>query len=418
VNPKLSSKQSREAFIFPFFDILLNGFNFIIILYINKALGENNFGIFTALIAFVSIAFIVGISFQTMTAKSFNENGELTVDLKKIIFFVLLVLNLLFLLLINWLRSYLRTTFLGLMIVLAMINLHTILSYERGKLQGSKQFKQLNISFYIEVLTRTFLTILLLEQKPNFENAVLAILLGMIVSLVHSFIVNFKTISVDHQTIQLHTKIKNLEKVSYILISNGCIYYLSNINILTVNHRLPQMSGIYGLSSKFSQLMLAVSMSLATILIPMASDIKTNEKELKHFVKKIILLIFILMTGIWVGYVTVLPFFLHLIYKNSTDILQNIIRIQSVAYIFFSMTQIIIMMEIVRERKRHILFLIMVSFLYTLIFNLIPAKISYLLVTEIIMHFGLFCILIIHFFERSRKDEKKNTISVMERHQA
>ena len=60
----------REAIIFPVLDVLLNGGNLLLHLYIGYFLLSSDYGRLQALLSWLSLLMIIGIATQTITAKS------------------------------------------------------------------------------------------------------------------------------------------------------------------------------------------------------------------------------------------------------------------------------------------------------------------------------------------------------------
>lgn len=418
---ELLKKENRQAVLFPLFDIFLNGLNFIIILFISLKLSERDFTTFTALIALGSILLILGVSVQTFTAKIVQTNKNILGSVKKMVFGLNITFTFAFIVSYQWLVNYMKASDLGLILILVMVNLHLITSYERGVLQGRSFFKHLNISFYIEVLSRVSLTLFLFYQNPDYEKAVLALNVGMLMAYLHGRYINrdFEK-NKENDIVGKTTKVLNSKlwhQILSVAAANGAIYFIINIALLTANSRVIESSGTYSLSSKFAQLMIAVSMSITTVLIPKGAAIVKNQVAFKRFVVKSSFVIFGILTFVWVGYQVVLPIGLPMIYGSEGVNMVKMIRIQSIGYIFFGVTQMIVMMEVIKDRKSHLVILGLMAILYTIFLNRMTLNVQSIIQIEVLFHGFLMVFVSINFMVAKsiplvnlQPDRRKETI--------
>lgn len=453
---------SKEALLFPVLDILLNGFNFLIIVFISWKLNKNDFGIFSALLALAAILFIAGVSVQTFVAKSVThqvgrteakvmkvkvtETGSSYTSPTMIIQVPLyhkknikciLMLNFFFLLGTPLLRQLLRCDVPSILLLMATVNVHFVLSRNRGILQGLKAFRQLNISFYIEVGVRIITTLILLSIWNVYSIAVLCITIGMLSSLIHSckylkhLEITFTGVEEkDHRYGELYRPgeqrkqsgrfsirmNKEMEAIVYVILGNGFIYYLTSVNIIIVNHRVPNQSGMYSLSGKFSLLIVAVIMSIITVLLPYSQSYLEQYKAFTGFVKKWSLVLFGIGSCIWLGYMIVLPILEKILFQNEYQGLSLLVQIQSTAYIFLGLTQFLISMEIVKGRKGYLSILLIASLLYTIGLESVKPVLAYLIYIEIAVHVTVFAALFIHITKRRKIDENKYVVPILERY--
>lgn len=403
------TKEKRDALLYPIFDVLINGFNFLIILFINRELNQNDFSIFTAIVSLASIMFIIGLSIQTMTAKSFDKEKRLTINMKSRLRQVLLLFNLIFLLNGFWLIHYIRSNLIGYLAALFLINMQTLVSYERGKIQGQKKFRHLNINFYIEVAVRITFTLILLPILPTYEVAVIAIGIGMLIAYIDGKKVN------RDLTIKVARSKSEKGNWSFVIAGNACLLILTNVAILSVNHQLPEIADIYSLATKFSQLIVAVALSIITILIPYAKDLQYDETKIRKFVLYSTLGILSVGIIIYLGYLLVLPVIARRLIGEQVEALLNIIFRQSIAYLFFSLSQLMVTMEIVLNRKGYIVKLVLITILYTILLNGVALELTRIINLEISIHILMFITLAMKWVKR-RKQHEKSTTFILERH--
>lgn len=408
-------RQKLNAILYPVFDVLLNGLNFISIVFISKWLTNDNFGIFSALMALMAILFIVGISIQTFIAKGVSTFTDTKLVSNKL--GVVVLGNVVGLIMIIPLTILMRSTVMGIILVLILWNIHMMLSYNRGYMQGTQSFKTLNISFYIEVCIKVIAIIFVLPIFPYYEIALVCVLAGLFVSWIHSVFFMRRYLNEQIQTHEEPLKdVSNTKKLLNVIVGNGFLYYLTGINVIIVNKRVTEISGIYGLSSKFCNLIIAVILSIVTVLLPYSSKFVSNNKVFKKFVRHWLALLSGLSVIIWLGYVFILPFFYPLFFGEEYSQIRNIIPYQSVAYIFLGLSEVIVNLNIVLEEYYHVRVLGIACIIYTLMFVFIPPQIEFFVATEIGIQIAIFIICIIMFFGRRKDNGNQYVVSVMERH--
>lgn len=405
--------KNNQALLFPVLDVLLNGFNFLMVLYLSHLLGPSGYGTYVTVVAFMSLIFIVGVSLQMYVSKLVASGVVELNNLKKMISYMLLLINGLIIVSGPIVIDYLRIDIESFVMIIVLIDIHTMLSFDRGILQGKKYFLQLNISFYFEVLTRLITTILLLALKADYKMAIGALTIGMFVSYIHGYLVNRKNISVSINSQRLaNEKSKGgkvlIANVGRVILANGCVYFMSNIDILILNDRLPLLSGVYGLSSKFTDLMIAITVSVLAVLMPIASEKLKDEHAFNIFLKKTTTLMFVGLAFIAVGYYFLIPMTQQLFFSNYDLILQQIVPIQSIGTVFFGITQLLIMMAIVKDKKKHVYYLAVGVAAYMVLLNIVPANVFTFLLIDISIQFAI-CIAMLLLF-RKRSDSMKTNL--------
>ncbi|WJH27729.1 hypothetical protein N6H13_21340 [Paenibacillus sp. CC-CFT742] len=147
----LASNRWR-VFVFPFFNVLLNGFNFLFHIIAGRYLTIEQYGQFNALLAMFTLLSVVGLSIQLVTAKLSFQGRDIVVlsKAKKISLFTTVSCFILFSFL-NIISKFIQISILSYIWLIILIWLHIITSYYRGMMQGSGSLMKLNLSFYAEV---------------------------------------------------------------------------------------------------------------------------------------------------------------------------------------------------------------------------------------------------------------------------
>lgn len=404
--------MKKEAWLFPILDVLLNGFNFLAIIFISTRLTQDDFGIFSALVALASVMFIAGVSIQTLAAKAYASKEQLRHYLLPISLRGALVMNITYLIMIYWLKAFTRSGYFGLILVLVLVDVHLLTSFQRGVLQGLGRFRQLNISFYIEVLVRLIMTLILFLVSRTYESAVAALLVGISGAGLHGWFLNSRTL--DDSTTWMMPKIHkvreaaiaSLKEMITVIAGNGCLFFIAGIGILMVNYRLPDMSGVYGLATKFSQLILAVTMSVTTILMPMGAKRKHDRHLFRSFVRTSVKWLVMLLGILWLGYLLVLPIVLSWIYGQQAEALMALIRIQSIAYSLYGISQYLVQMNIVNNKSYHLMPLVLMAVAYTVLLNNFGTDIERVIWLEVLLHAALLFFMGIGFGLNPRSPSK------------
>jgi len=166
-----------------------------------------------------------------------------------------------------------------------------ILSIFRGLMQGKKRFLLLNVSFYIEVLTKSIMLFVLMRYFRSVDLALLTILAGMLLSLIHGAYSYRELISDFFRKPVLRFKAKTLTFIGAVGISQFALYFFTSIDMIIVNYFLPSESGVYAVVLKYSQLLFFVSFSILTVFIPHLSERASKKKPFLKLASLCILLL-------------------------------------------------------------------------------------------------------------------------------
>ena len=183
--------KNREKTLFLIFDIGLNGFNYLFHIVVSRASSGSDYGRFNALMSFASILFVIGISFQSYIGRSLVQDKKIRREMHSVAFNALVYISAVIIIVLIFherIQLFLRIGFIPLLMILGIFILNVALSIGRGIFQAREQFIRLNISFYLEVLTKIVLLMFFISGKLKLEQIVLSLLAGMFVSFIHSLI--------------------------------------------------------------------------------------------------------------------------------------------------------------------------------------------------------------------------------------
>ena len=261
--------------IFPVLDVALNGLNYFFHIYCSWYLSQRNYGVLNSLLSILAILLVTGISFQTFTAKEIAANG---VKIEKIFqaallyFFTIVFLYFVFL---KKLVVVTEASKISLIIILSAFILNLFLSISRGVFQGKKEFFNLNISFYLEVISKIIFLLILLPIFKSVEAILMSITMGMAVSIIHG--ISKMGLNKKSRIIREKNLVPVIKQTSIIFASNFFIYYFTSIDMIIVNYFLGREAGVYAVVLRYSQIILFVSFSLMTVFIPNLSSARYSK---------------------------------------------------------------------------------------------------------------------------------------------
>lgn len=274
--------KRKQHLIFPVLDVALNGLNYLFHVYVSWYLSGSDYGVLNALLSLSSILLVLGVSFQMTTAKRTAVNGnesEAFSDIMSNGAGLLIILILILLPLSPLLVNLTRSSFLSVLIIFFIFSINLILSILRGLMQGLKRFLRLNMSFYLEVLTKTILLFVLMRYFRSINLALLTILAGMLLSLFHGLF-SFRELVLKYiRRPVISFKGKTLTFIGAVGISQFALYFFTSLDMIIVNYFLAAQSGVYAVVLKYSQLLFFVSFSILTVFIPQLSERIGNRRS-------------------------------------------------------------------------------------------------------------------------------------------
>lgn len=399
---KLNGKIQR--YVFPIMDIALNGINYFFHIFISWYLIPNDYGILNSLLSISAILLVAGISVQTFTAKeianSHNKEEEINKIFKICIYFIIIVFSIITLFM-SPLIKLTRGNSVSLYLVLLVFTINIILSIYRGVFQGKEEFFNLNISFYIEVISKVIFLYITLKIFPNINSVLLSIVFGMSLSLIHSISKNKYKVSTT--SINLKETTKKLFKV---YVASFFFYYFTSLDMLIINYYLPEYSGIYAVVLKYSQLLLFVCFSVITVFIPFLS--KYNKDSYKfNKIKKILLLIIVVLSSIsLVFYKYIMPLTVSMFFDSKYSLAKEYIFPALIPYIFLVLCFYTINIHIIKENTSYLWTLFISSILITILLNIFNSSIGEILNIETIFYGLLFIALSLQInFVKKRRGE-------------
>lgn len=393
-----SKVKKYQAMLFPVFDIALNGLNYFFQVFISWYLIPENYGVLNSLLSFLAIILVVGIAFQTYTAKEFAKSKSKEFNLEGIFKSALFYMSIVFVVLLITspiIHAFTRGSYLAIFLVIIISLVNILLSILRGIFQGSEEFFNLNKSFYIEVISKMIFVFIVIKLFHNVEAVLFSILIGMTTSAIYGLVKNRTKLKINKNSFKDMNMKKYYSRVFKVIIANFFFYFFTSIDMIMVNFYLPNESGIYAVILKYSQVLQFVALSIMTVFVTKLSNSLNNKAEFNNKVRMLFSLILVISIGTLVFYKLVAPptvgMFFGSVYKEAGDYLWMGI----IPYIFMIYTFLIININVILERTSYLWILFIGAILITIIITIFHKNIQSIFMIESIVYFFLMIILFI-----------------------
>jgi O-antigen/teichoic acid export membrane protein len=301
----------HQAKIFPLLDIALNAVNYLFNVYVAWHLSPAEFGVTTTLLAVLSLLLVTGVSLQLYTAKQVAEgigqgagHGDTVRGIRRSAVVLTAAIAGGFVVCFVPLHLLTRGSYAALGLVLVAFVLNAFLSVDRGVLQGSHRFLQLNVNFYIEVGAKVLALILLLTMAASKELVLLAIVVGMIAALVHARRATAPAVA-QESGVDLPARLHHVPRVAKILAATFFTYFFTAADLVVVNYFLPEQSGYFAVALKYTQVLLFACLSLVTVFIPLLSAAKADPPLFVRRVRTLLGLVLGLIVAVAMVYAVV-----------------------------------------------------------------------------------------------------------------
>jgi len=404
----------NQHLFFPIFDIALNGFNYFFHIFISWYILPSDYGVLNSLLSFSAILLVAGIAFQTYTAKSIAESkviSNIIIEIFKVSS-IFAILALFFLLVtMPAVKSFTRGGYSSVILIILIFIINIYLSVFRGIMQGSNEFLNLNISFYIEVFSKLIFLFVILPRSGSINTALLSIIFGMIFSLTHSVYIN-KGKLLNNSTIRFREiKIKDsFRKISKVYIASFFFYFYTSIDMIIVNYYLPNDSGYYAVILKYSQILLFVSFSMITVFIPLLSRSKENQIAFKKYIFTALGLISFISISVIMVYRFFAPPTVTMFFGEEYAEAQNYLTLGLLPYVFLVLSNLFINVHIILENTEYLITLLVFSLIIFILLNIFHSSIKTILYIETICYACLFVFLVIQYVITIRKREGLNEL--------
>ncbi len=353
--------KRHQAKVFPLLDIALNGANYLFNIYIAWHLAPSDYGIATALISIMSLLLVTGISLQLYTAKLVAEemeacghpSRERIAGIRRSALVLTAGGAAVFVLALIPLQSLTRGSYASLILVLVVFVLNAFLSVDRGVLQGTRRFLQLNMSFYIEVGVKIAVVVWLVRVMPSIESVLISIAVGMAASLAHARWSTRTAPLEDGDSVE-GSRRRHLSPIALIYIATFFTYFFTSADLIIVNYFLPDESGYFAVVLKYTQVLLFVTLSVMTVFVPLLSAAKSDARLFRRRVIQLLSIVSGLIVVITLGYALLGGPSVDYFFGEQYGPAKAYILLDCIPYVLLILNFILINLHVIFDNRRYL----------------------------------------------------------------
>jgi len=402
--------EKYQGQLFPVLDALINGLNLMVHIYISWIVTRNEYGVLNAVFSFITLVMVTGVSLQTFVAKTIADPKWIDTKfytLKKYCLGITFKILVFLIVTLPITKLWLRVEYDILVLVLFIFCTNSLLSIYRGVYQGKRKFLKLSKSFYIEAIIKLVSIVLLLFIYEDKIFALVGVLLGMLVALY-----------IDHRGVSILMKgkevITSIDKTfSSVFSANFFYFYLTTSTLIMANYFLPNESGVFAVSIKFSQIYMHIGFSIITVLVPILSEFKYDIAKFKRWVNGIFTLCLIGGLLALTLYKTVFPDAISWVFGEAYQGAEKIIFLQAISYFAFVIASYYVTMSIILDRRSYLKYMIVASVILTIGLITMHTSILQIVYVEMFTFIMMAVLIMIDFYikeETTMTTHKKITL--------
>lgn len=312
INDISSSPLARGSFIIFTGSMLTNFLNYVYNVIMGRLLGPVDYGILISLISLLYILSVPATTLNTVCVKfssQFIAKGEyhkiwlLLEDFTKKILIFGTTLFFLFFIFSSPLASFLNIPSNKPVIILALLLPVTFLwTVNSSTLQGLKNFSFVAFSNILSALGKLGLGVLFVILGLAVNGALLAIILGVLISYLVSFFPLFSL----RKNRDTDVKLEYAEILKYafptLLVAFG-FTLINNFDIVLVKRYFTESdAGLYAALSLIGKIIFFASSSVAAVMFPLVSERHAVDLKYSHIFKKALLLVSLVCLGLNILY--------------------------------------------------------------------------------------------------------------------
>ncbi len=332
--------------------IVSNILAYIFHIYVGRALGPVEYGVFGALMSLFMIvampASAISSAITKFSAKLYSkkEYSKIGVLRKKIAIRVWIysVLFFLILVLFSWtIANYLKIeSNLPIIIVGFILIFSMILPVNRGILQGMKKFNAYSWNTIIESASRLFLVILFLLIGLKTNGALLAYGLGYFISYILIFPL-IKEIRFNGGIKEDNIEMKNVYRfIVLVLLVNIILQLIINAPTLFIKHFFPsEFTGYWTAALTLARITLFIGSGIALVMFSEVAGIEKDDKRTKKLIFKKAFLMTLLSSILMAIIFLLIPnILITILYGKDFLGAVLILKYMGIAMIFVSLIQL------------------------------------------------------------------------------
>jgi len=414
----VDTNNKFQAIIFPVLDVLLNGGNLAIHIYISWYLSSGDYGILNAYFSLLFVLMIFGMAIQTYFAKlvsqkNLNKNFDKNFipKINHITNVIIIGITSFMVIIINPMTQLLRGQAHQYLIMVSIFIVQARVSYYRGYLQGHKKFLKLNSSFYIEMGAKLLLLIPLLHYYKSIESILLSVLAGMTALYMVTRKAAQETSRIHNQKLNRKIDIKSefKDKASFIDIIKGFsnvlstqvfFYYFTAVTLILANYFIGERSGVYAVSARYGQIFIHIGLSIITVLIPYTSEVKDDMEAFKRKVTKLLGLYTLIGVFILAAYAMTMPVALRILFSPAYHGARPLLLPHAAAYFMLSLSFFMASMEMVAGNREYIKILLVFSLILLIALVKWNSSLEQIVTIELVTYTLMASVLVFRFLTR------------------
>jgi len=307
--------------------------NYIYQLYMGRALGPEEYGVFGSLFAIFYIISVLTATIQTGVArfvsKFIGEGAKEKIHyfmqgLLKRMFFLGIFMFLFFVFISGWLSSFLKIdSVMPVMILGSIFLFSTLLPVNLGALQGLQKFIPLGFNTVLNFSSKLVFGIVLVFIGFGVNGALGAVIIGSAVALIASFI-------------PLRSFFSKIDSESPELF---CFAVPANVDVIIAKHFFAaHTAGLYTAASVLGKIILFIPGAIVIAMFPKVSKMYAEKKDTGHLLN-ISLLYTGLVSGVMAaGYWFFPALVVKIPYGSAYVEVAPVVQLYGVAMLFFSLT--------------------------------------------------------------------------------
>ncbi len=359
----------KHASIMFIFSVLASICNYAFQVYMGRALGPEDYGIFGSLFAISYMIYLVTATIQTTGARYVSKfvgekhedeiNNFLRSALKRMALLgIILFLGLLFV--SNWLSSFLKIGSIDPIIILGSTLLFsTLLPVNLGVIQGLEKFKSLGLTNLVLFSSKLMIGVLLVYIGFGVNGAIAALVFGTIFALIFSFIPIRSYLK--KPDIRNHSfNFLNLYKYSIpTLIAMFCYSVPANVDVIIAKHFFSDYdAGIYVAVSVLGKIMIFLPGAIVDVMFPKVSKRYSEKKGTVHLLN-----LSLLYTGLGTGILAALFWFfpsqiIEIPFGAEYIGAAPLIQLYGLTTLFFSLTVVIMRFNLAIHNTKYVYLLL------------------------------------------------------------
>jgi len=355
----------KHASIMFLVSIIAGACNYIYQLYMGRALGPEEYGVFGSLFAIFYIISVLTATIQTSVArfvsKFIGEGAKEKIHyfmqgLLKRMLFLGIAMFLFFVIISGWLSSFLKIDAIMPVIILGSILLFsTLLPVNLGALQGIQKFISLGFNTVLNFLLKLVFGIALVVIGFGVNGALGAVIIASAVALIVSFIPLRSFFSKVYSK-NSDFKFSELYKYSFpTMIAMFCFAVPANVDVIIAKHFFAAHSaGLYTAATVLGKIILFIPGAIVIAMFPKVSKMYAEKKDTSHLLNISLLYTGLVSCVMAIGYWFFPSLVVSIPYGSAYVEVAPVLQLYGMAMLFFSLTIVLMRYSLAVHDTRYV----------------------------------------------------------------